>query len=215
MDNIHNKIRNLFARAESTHSQNEAEQAILLAHKLMAKHGIHSVSTEDEINYTSETAKHPGNRKFRRNLAGIIAPNFRCKYYRSNNQIVFYGRESDAKIAKDVFEYAYSFAYRETNRMCRELRSNHFDTTGITNSYALGFLKGLREKLGEQSTALMVIVPPDVNENYDAMSKAQGFKTSRSNLTVSRGGYAGSVYSKGLSDGRTVMNGRRLEKPAE
>ena len=212
---IHNKIRSLFARAESTHSQNEAEQAILLAHKLMAKHGIQSVGTEDEINYTAQSCKHPGNRKFRRNLAGIIAPNFRCKHYISSGQIVFYGRESDAKVAKEVFEYAYAFAYRETNRMCRELRANHFDTTGITNSYALGFIRGLREKLGEQSTALLVIVPPDVNEKYEAMSKEQGFRKSKTSLSVSKGGYAGSVYDKGLSDGRTVMNGRRLESPAE
>lgn len=211
---IQKVIRNLFERAESTHSQNEAEQAILKAHELMAKHGIHSVSTEDEINYTEVLCKHPGNRKFRRNLAAIIAPNFKCKYYKSNNQVYFFGRETDVQIAKEVFEYAYSFAYRETNRMCHEMRANHFDTTGITNSYALGFLRGLKEKLGEQSTALMVIVPPDVNDKFDIFGKERGFRTSNFKLTVAKGGYAGSVYNKGLSDGRTVMNGRRLDKSA-
>ena len=211
---IQKVIRNLFERAESTHSQNEAEQAILKAHELMAKHGIQSVVAEDEIKYSEERCKHPGNRKFRRNLASIIAPNFKCKYYNSRNQIIFFGRETDVKIAKEVFEYAYSFAYRETNRICRELRANHFDTTGITNSYALGFIRGLKEKLGEQSTALMVIVPPDVNDKFDVMGKERGFRTGHFKLTVAKGGYAGSVYNKGLADGRTVMNGRRLDKPA-
>ncbi len=209
---IQKVIRNLFERAESTHSQNEAEQAILKAHELMAKYGITAAAAEDEIKYGEEAVRHPGNRKFRRNLAYIIAPNFRCKYYMSaNQQIVFFGREADVRITKEVFEYTYSFMYRETNRMCRELRANHFDTTGITNSYALGFLRGLKEKLGEQSTALMVIVPPDVNEKYDEIGKERGFRKSKTRLAVSSG-YAGSVFNKGLADGRTVLNGRRLDQ---
>jgi hypothetical protein len=209
---IQKVIRNLFERAESTHSQNEAEQAILKAHELMAKHNIVSVSAGEEIKFAELAVKHSGNRKFRRNLANIIAPNFKCKNYISNNQIYFFGREADVKIAKEVFEYTYSFMYRETNRICRELRSNQFDTTGITNSYALGFLRGLKEKLGEQSTALMVIVPPDVKDKFDAIGKERNFRTSHTKLAVHRGGYAGSVYNQGLSDGRTVLNGRRLDK---
>lgn len=211
---IQKVIRNLFERAESTHSQNEAEQAILKAHELMAKHGITSVSADDEVKYSEERCNHPGNKKFRRNLADIIATNFKCKHYISGKQFYFFGRENDVKIAKEVFEYAYMFAYRETNRICREMKKNHFDTTGITNSYALGFIKGLKEKLDSQSTALMVIVPPDVKDKFDIMGKERGFRTSRTVLSVASGGYAKSVYNKGLSDGRTVMNGRRLNKSA-
>jgi hypothetical protein len=209
---IQKVVRNLFERAESTHSQNEAEQAILKAHELMAKYGITAAAAEDEIKYGEEAVKHPGNRKFRRNLANIIAPNFKCKVYISKKQLHFFGRDADVKIAKEVFEHAYSFMYRETNRMCRELRGNHFNATGITNSYALGFLRGLKEKLDEQSTALMVIVPPDVNEKFDDIGKARNFRSSKTKLTVQKGGYAGSVYNQGLSDGRTVLNGRRLDK---
>jgi len=37
---IQKVVKNLFDRANSTHSQNEAEQCILKAHELMAKYGI-------------------------------------------------------------------------------------------------------------------------------------------------------------------------------
>ncbi len=36
LSTVQDKIKNLFLKAESTHSQNEAEQAILKAHELMA-----------------------------------------------------------------------------------------------------------------------------------------------------------------------------------
>ena len=47
----------------------------------------------------------------------MIAPNFRCKNYFSDEQVVFFGRSGDAKIAKEGFEYAYNFAHRESNRL--------------------------------------------------------------------------------------------------
>lgn len=39
-DSIHDKIRNLLAMAEGQANDNESEQALKLAHKLMMKHGI-------------------------------------------------------------------------------------------------------------------------------------------------------------------------------
>lgn len=199
-------IRNLFAKAASTHSSHEAESAILKAHELMAKHNITAVTTEENIQYTRESCRHTGNRSFRRLLAQAIAPNFKVKYFLSNQAVTFYGRAEDVRIAKEVFEYAYRFAHREAERQCRELRANHFNTDGIYNSYTFGFCKGLREKLDSQSTALMVIVPKDVEEQFTSMSK--DFKTSSRTLKV--GGYAGSVYQKGVQDGRTILNRRSL-----
>jgi len=206
---IQKVVKNLFDRANSTHSQNEAEQCILKAHELMAKYGIEAAATEEEFEYSEELCIHPGNRKFRRNLAGIISTNFKCKHYLLNHQIVMFGRKNDARAAKEVFEFAYRFAYRETNRICRDLRNNDMDTTGIMNSYALGFLKGLREKLEAQSVALMVVTPPDVNAEYEELGKKRKFKNSRTRLSTSRG--ALSVYDRGVADGRSVINSRRLE----
>ena len=76
---IQKTIQHLFAKAASTHSEHEAEAAILKAHELMAKYGITDVTSKEDIKYATESCKHSGNRSFRRYLAGMIAPNFRVK----------------------------------------------------------------------------------------------------------------------------------------
>lgn len=203
---INKVIQTLFAKAESTHSEHEAQQAILKAHELMAKYGIRQFTTKDDIQYLSLSCKHTGNRGFRTPLAHIIANNFRVQLYLNNHQVTFFGREADARIAKETFEYTYAFVCRETGRLCREKRKNHLNSTGVTNSYALGFCKGLREKLEAQSTALMVITPPDVKEKFAELTK--GFRKSKSSLSLV--GYSRAIYQRGLQDGRAVLNGRRL-----
>ena len=204
------KIKKLLSLGENNPNENEAQAAILKAHELMAKHGIDAVNISDQdISYSTESCQHKGDRKFRRNLASIIAPNFRCHYYLSGGIVTFFGRTNDARIAKEVFEYAYAFAYKESNRLYAEYRKRGLNAHGIVNSYAIGFVRGLMEKLGAQSTALMVITPPDVHSEYEDVKKKLGLRTSRSRLATSRGNRL--VYDRGLADGRAVMNGRRME----
>lgn len=204
---INKVIQSLFAKAQSTHSEHEAQQAILKAHELMAKHGIQKLTTEDDVKYISQGCKHTGNRAFRRPLANMISSNFRVKFFLTNHQVTFFGREEDVQIAKETFEYTYAFVCRETGRLCREMKKNNMDSTGIVNSYALGFCNGLKEKLDTQSVALMVVTPPEVNERFEEMTK--GFRKSKRRLSLT--GYSKSVYEKGLQDGRTILNGRRLQ----
>jgi hypothetical protein len=209
---IIDKIKKLLALGDHNPNENEAQAAILKAHALMAAHGISAVSTDEDISYSTEKCEHKGDRKFRRNLAAIIAPNFRCHNYLSGGRVTFFGRSNDAKIAKEAFEYAYAYAYRESNRLYAEYRRSGQDARGIVNSYAIGFVHGLKEKLDAQSVALMVITPPDVEDEYKALSKKIGMRMRRSNLSTSRTNRA--VYNRGLADGRTVMNGRKLESAA-
>jgi hypothetical protein len=206
---ITDKIRKLLSLGENNKNENEAQAAILKAHELMAEHGIDAVSTEDQnISYAEEYCEHRGNREFRKRLSSVIAVNFRCKNFFRGGQVIFFGRSSDAKIAREVFEYAYSFAYKESNRVMAQTRREGRSGDGVINSYAAGFILGLKEKLGEQSTALMIITPPDVTEKYTEMSK--DWKKDKSRFTLTRGSNY-SAFNRGLNDGRTVMNGRRLD----
>lgn len=203
------KIKKLLALGEHNPNDHEAQAAILKAHALMAEHGISAVDTDEDISYSTESCEHKGDRKFRRNLAAIIAPNFRCHYYLSNGWVTIFGRSSDAKIAKEAFEYAYVYAYRESNRLYAQYRKRGLNAHGIVNSYAIGFVCGLKEKLDAQSTALMVITPPDVHSEYDKLGQTLGLRKSKIRLSTSRANRA--VYDQGLADGRSVMNGRKLE----
>ena len=200
-------VRKLFAKAASTHSEHEAKAAILKAQELMAKYGIQDVGKENDIKYISLTCKHTGNRSFRRPLAQIIASNFRVKNNLRNMQVTFFGRENDVLTAKQAFEYTYAFICRESGRICRKMRENFQDTTGVVNSYSMGFCQGLKEKLDAQSVALMVVTPSDVTKKFEEFT--QGF--GRSKYRISTAGFSRSIYERGRKDGWEALVRRRLE----
>jgi hypothetical protein len=206
---IIDKILKLLALGKNNTNESEAQAAILKAHELMAEFGIDAIDSQEEeqISYAKEFCEHRGNRQFRKLLSSVIAENFRCKNFYHGGQVVFFGRANDARIAKEVFEYAYSFAYRESNRLNAKVRRETGDSSGVINSYAIGFIRGLREKLAQQCVALMIVTPPDVKSQYEDMAK--GWKKDRTRLTIANR-MNNEAYDQGVADGRTVMNGRRL-----
>lgn len=201
------RIRKLFALGNNNPNEHEANAAILKAHELMAEYGIHSVSSEEQISYSKEFCEHKGNRKFRKLLASVISKNFRCHFFIVNNTIAFFGRSEDAKIAKEVFEFAYLFAYKTSNKMYQDARNAGNYSKGIINSYAIGFTRGLSEKLGEQSTAMMVIIPPDVSTEYNEITK--DFR--RSTFSIKATTMNNAAFNQGVTDGKSLFNTRILE----
>lgn len=214
MDNkqVLEKVKRLLALSDKTknNSETEAEAALLKAHELMAKYDITmDEASEEKVTYVHEVCLSKWNMGFRKPLAVIIAQNFRCETYLMGNggSVVFFGHATDARIAKEVFEYAYQFAMRAGTRIYNKNYQMGKPTRGVFNSYVRGFLMGLKTKLEEQSTALMVVTPPDVKEAFKNMTK--DFKHSSAGI---RKGYLDhDAYTQGVHDGKTVMNGRRLE----
>lgn len=203
------RIRKLLKLGGNNPNENEANSAILKAHLLMAKHGIETVDMEEnqeKITYSTVYCQHKGNRKFRKNLGVIIAVNFRCRSFFVKGRVAFFGRSNDVTVAREVFEYAYRFAYKESDRLYRKRRQMGYDGTDVVNSYAIGFIEGLRQKLDQQSTALMVVVPQDVQDKYAEFSK--DFKKVTTVVKVSY--LDREAYEQGCTDGRTALNGRRL-----
>lgn len=214
MDNekIIEKIKGLLALGDKSRNceETEAEAALLKAHELMAKYNVSVEITEEEkISYVHEVCESKWNMGFRKPLARIIADNFRCECYLkgSGGSVVFFGHSTDARIAREVFEFAYSFAMKEGNRCYNKNYQMGRNTRGVFNSYVKGFLKGIEQKLGEQSVALMVVTPPDVKDKYDELSK--NFKNGSGGMRDT--GFDRDAYSQGVIDGRTVLNGRKLE----
>ena len=214
MDNkqVLEKVKRLLALSDKTknESEAEAEAALLKAHELMAKYDITmDEASEEKVAYVNEVCSSKWNMGFRKPLAVIIAQNFRCETYLrgSGGSVVFFGHATDARIAKEVFEYAYQFAMKEGNRVYNKNYQLGRPTQGVFNSYVSGFLSGLKTKLGEQSTALMVVTPPDVKSTFEDMSK--GFKQSSGGMR--NGDLDYNAYTQGVQDGKTIMNGRRLK----
>lgn len=207
------KVKKLLALSDKSKnkSEAEAEAALLKAHELMAKYDIAmDEASEEKVAYVNEVCSSKWNMGFRKPLAVIIAQNFRCETYvrGSGGSIVFFGHATDARIAKEVFEYAYQFAMKEGTRIYNKNYQMSRPTKGVFNSYVKGFLIGLKTKLGEQSTALMVVTPADVKETFKNMRKE--FKKGSGGMR--QGNFDGDAYTQGIQDGKTVMNGRRLKE---
>lgn len=200
------KIRKLLALSKST-NENESQMALVRAHRLMSKWDITVVETaEDTIEHISQECTGGRSKKWVQILSFIIADNFRCKVYFNENKTCFYGRESDVEAAAMAYNYAYKFIARESGRRYREAVEWHGSGAGIVNSYAFGFLKGLKEVLEAQSMALMVVIPKDVTESFnDFTSGYHHVKTRKVNPHVN-----GRIYNEGYHDGRTSQT-RRIE----
>lgn len=174
-EKIIQKIRNLLALAENNPSMQEAAAAVLKAQELMAKYHMECADFEDgscgqEIIKTVHTLRrgHHDNCKWRYFLAEIIAANFCCRTYRSGRSVMFYGYEKDAQAAAEVFRFLYETGNRLASRYYRKCKREGRPTKGVQNAYLHGFCRGIQEVLEKQGSALMTVVPKEVEDMTEA-----------------------------------------------
>lgn len=208
------KIENLLALAGNNPSENEAIAAALKAQELMAKYNIELADLEGqpakqaitEERYTPKANCHYV-RKWRYGLSAIIARNFCCRTYSINRDtVVFYGYEKDAKIAAEVFRFLFETGNRLANRYYLKCKKEGRATKGVLNTYLVGFCDGIREVLDKQCTALMIVVPKEVEEAYKEHSK--DFKRISAGVSCSSDH---SAYSDGKAEGRAAATARGIE----
>lgn len=213
-EKILKKIENLLALAGNNPSENEALAAALKAQELMAKYNIELAEVQDGkpaekivVEKYSPKANCHYVRKWRYDLANIIAKNFCCKTYVINREItVFYGYEKDAKIAVEVFKFLFETGSRLADRYWRKCRKEGKDTKGVLNAYLIGFCAGIEEALDKQCTALMIVTPKEVEEAYAEYSK--NFGKIANNLKYA---YDGRAYAEGKTDGKAAASARTIE----
>ena len=213
-EKILEKIEKLLALAGNNPSENEAISAALKAQELMAKYNIELADLEGKSldqNIVEETYTPKANchyvRKWRYTLSQIIAKNFCCKTYSINRDaIAFYGYEKDAKIAVEVFKFLFETGNKLANRYYLKCKKEGRDTKGVLNTYLVGFCDGIKEVLDKQCTALMIVVPKEIEEAYTEHSK--NFRRMNTSLTTSSDGRA---YSEGKTDGKATATARSIE----
>ena len=206
------KIKKLLALGDASknNSEEEAQSAMLMAQKLMAKYDISAeevIGNEEEISYSHETCEHKWDYAYRIPLAQVLAKNFRCMLYLRGKSIVFMGHSSDAKVCKATFEFAYQFIMRKGNALYNKRYALGEVTKGVFNSYARGFIAGLQEAFDSQCQALAIITPQDVIDEFKNMSK--GWNTKRGKgLDATDAG----CYCEGRRDGKEFMNKKKLKE---
>lgn len=220
MDKMVEKISNLLDLANNNPNENEALAAALKAQELMAKYHIEladlSHDSETKISEKLCNADGSGSLKWQAILANVIADNFCCKTYRTEKDnnigvrrkyIVFYGYEHDAKIAKEVFTFLYNAGLKLAKKEYNDARKAGKYTKYVTNTYLMGFCNGIKEVLGKQCTALMVVTPKEVEDGFAEMSKY--FRKSKCTVKTSRDS---DLYERGVRDGKDTVNSRSIEK---
>lgn len=207
------KVVKLLNLANDKHNNNDSEckSALLFAQRLMAKYKISedqissADSKEEEI--VKARCQHKDNKGFRTSLATVVANNFRVKAYMEGNTVVFFGEKTDAIIAKKAFEFAYKHIVRRGTYYEDKVRSEYGTAKGVFNSYAQGYILGIKEALAEQSVALMIVTPQRVEEKfYDTIM--QNSKTYSGGM---RQDYVYSEYVKsGKRDAKDHFGKRKL-----
>lgn len=208
-DKVVEQIKKLLELGDSSRntSEEEAKAALLKAQELMAKYDISAeeVDEPEEEAYSHEVCEHKWDYAYRIPLAQILAQNFRCMTYNLGKKITFMGHPSDAKICKATFEYAYKFIQTMGNRVYNKRYQMGLPTKGVFNSYAHGFLQGLKEAFAVQCQALQVITPPDVIEEFKEMSKNWATKRSK---RIEANDYE--AWRDGKRDGKSFMEKDKL-----
>lgn len=211
-EKILNKIKNLLDLANHNPNENEAIAAALKAQELMAKYDF-SVEDIDCKNNDLEISnmlykdneKHTM-KKWKIKLSCIIANNFCCKVYRAGTNVVFYGYKKDAEIALEVFRFLFETGNKLAVRFYNQYKKEGKSTKGVMNTYLLGFCEGIEKVLTKQCTALMLVIPKEVEYGYEEMTK--GWKK-----TSTRLGYAQDqkAYETGIKEGKETATARGIE----
>lgn len=208
-EDIVEKIKRLLALGDEKRNDADAEAkaAMLKAQELMAKYDISIEECEErnEPEYAHEMCEHKWDYAYRIPLAHVLAKNFRCMVYSRGKTIVFMGHPSDAKICKATFEYVYNFIQKRGNQVYNKRYTMGYPTKGVFNSYANGFITGLKEAFDVQCTALAIVTPPDVVTHFEEISKDWGHKKSKS---IDANDYE--VYREGQRDGKSFMDKKQL-----
>lgn len=208
------KVESLLALAGNNPSKNEAISAALKAQELMAKYDIELADVEEshaaeeivtEVYNPKQSSHYVSKWKYK--LASIIARNFRCRVYAVKRKvIVFYGFKNDAKIALQVFGFLFETGNRLAERYYRKCKREGRETKGILNTYLLGFCDGIREVLDKQCTALMLVLPKEVEDSYK--EHAKGFSKISNKLSSSNDKRA---YTTGRQEGKDTAQAREIE----
>lgn len=218
-DKIIEKIKKVLELSKNNPSIEEAKSAALKAQKLMAEYHISMTeieALEDIENIAEEKVSVGIGNKWKYTLSAIVSKNFRCKYfYYGKSSVVFYGYEKDTEIAAITFKMLFNIGNKESTRYYQKKRlecikcNRRFNGRGIKNAFLNGYLLGIKEALEKQCTALMIVIPKDVEEKY--RERTAGFHKISSGFKVSVNSEGEQAKSDGIRTGKNMIMSRGIE----
>lgn len=208
-------IRKILELSKNNPSEEEAKSAALKAQEMLAKYHIDMKEVEsidiDAVESIEEVQVKLAAKKWKYKLATIIADNFRCKhFYIGKGILVFYGHKTDADVAAETFKYLFDVGNRLAGREVDRVFGETGTSANVYNSFVAGFCEGIRESLGEQCKALMLVTPEDVKTSFAEMSKNWGTMSCGA-MRVGGNSYCREAYESGKTEGRHAVRSRQIE----
>ncbi|MGE5507020.1 MAG: DUF2786 domain-containing protein [Chitinophagales bacterium] len=165
-ERIVERIRGVLNIARDTTYEHEAAAALLLAQRLLVKHGLTLAEVEDggETGTQAEDVAdaavgEPSGRLpwWHRLLASIVAENFRCSAYvhrtRRQATVCLIGLATDVAVAREVYRFGLKTLAEAARRHAEQQKLAPPLARRVRNDFIYGFLCGLRDKFAEQVAA--------------------------------------------------------------
>lgn len=207
-EKIIEKIKKALALANNNKNPNEAQAAMLMAQKMMAKYHIEMQELEEaeepEIQQDGVEIKKGS---WRKSLMKLICNNYRCDCYiqgSGGKKIVIVGAKEDIEIAKTIYEFAENQLLDGFNKY---FKNNYEEYTeiqiknAVRKDYADGFIRGLNEKFKRQKKEEI-----KKNEQYALVVTNKKVEEYMENLNI-RGHYRPKENSSFI-DPYAFVNGR-------
>jgi hypothetical protein len=215
IEQIIGKVQKLLALADESKNNSEAEAvaASMMAQKLLAKYNIdiaQVTGAEKDEEIEQIVADMGTGNKWKYTLSEVVARSYCCKhFYYGSEAVVFYGYKSDALIARRVFMYLFGVGKRLAGAYVKRARENGEDTTGVYNSFCIGFVSGINAELSKNCKALALIVPPKVADSFSIYTES--FKTTDHSVKFDDGIDSAAFY-EGQIEGVRALNAQYLDK---
>lgn len=214
------KVQKLLALSESS-NENEAQCAMLKAQELLFKHKLSIKEVKEFKINNSSTIKEKVSAvtftqaNWKGKLAKVIADNYGCYLYfktRRNHTITFFGREEDALICNIVLEYAIDCIKSMVKRIRYIYTKKGLSVRGLENDYAIGFIRGMKDKFEEQRKnnkvwGLVLVKDAEVIKAYENIEFK---KTVKVTTAIQRDRW---IYSKGYEQGNNFSVTNKIAAP--
>lgn len=210
------KIEKLLAKTvENGCTIEEAAAAAKMVQKLIGKYHIELAEIGNETETAdSEILDAKSVRKWEIRLVSVIANNMRCEAIVSH-------RYTDGNVNRKSFVYivgmdadrkAVILLYEKLRKICkvgmRKEQNYHkfmYGTSkGIADSYGTGFTQAIREEMGKQAKALVLVKPKEVDDKVQELFP--NVRTKQVNVTCNT-----HAYNSGMSDGHNAMSVPTIE----
>lgn len=216
VEQVLDKVKKILALAGNNPSEEEAKAAALKAQELLAKYNLTLKDVEGEDASSKEKLvfqyyETGVDKAWKYDLSSVIARNFRCRVvWFGKRKLAFYGFETDANIACEVFEFLFKTCEKRSRYTADKAYRELGCSKGVYYSFSKGFIQGVASELDKQCTALMLVEAPEVKEGYTTWAVKNNVRTFGVYRRDAKD-FNKSHYDDGIIEGRNTIQSRGIE----